>query len=42
MWKLTTGCKPFVNVEHGTNLIIKIIDGKRPEITDDTPEFFAS
>ena len=42
MWELTTGCKPFANVEHGTSLICKIINGKRPEITDDTPEYYAS
>src|SRR5205814_1674157 len=40
MWELTTGCKPFANVEHNINLIYKIIDGKRPEITEDTPECF--
>ncbi|CAB4425966.1 unnamed protein product [Rhizophagus irregularis] len=38
MWELTTGCKPFANVEHGIDLIIKIIDGARPEITEDTIE----
>ena len=42
MWELTTGCKPFDNVEHDINLIYKIIDGKRPEITSDTPECFAN
>jgi serine/threonine protein kinase len=42
MWELTTGCKPFANVEHDISLIYKIIDGKRPEITNDTPECFAS
>src|SRR2546421_261269 len=42
MWELTTGCKPFPNVEHDVNLIYEIIDGKRPEITDDTPEWFAN
>src|ERR1041384_3590845 len=42
MWELTTGCKPFANVEHNTELIYKIIDGKRPEITNDTPECFAA
>jgi len=41
MWELTTGCKPFANIEHDTDLIYKIIDGKRPEITNDTPEEFA-
>ncbi|PKK69913.1 kinase-like protein, partial [Rhizophagus irregularis] len=42
MWELTTGCKPFANVEHDVGLIYKIIDGKRPNITDDTPEDFAN
>jgi serine/threonine protein kinase len=41
MWELTTGCKPFANVEHDHILIYKIIDGERPEITEDTPEFYA-
>ncbi|PKC06664.1 kinase-like protein [Rhizophagus irregularis] len=38
MWELTTGCKPFANVEHDHNLIFNIIDGVRPEITEDTPQ----
>ena len=42
MWELTTGCKPFANVDHDTNLIYKIIDGERPKITDDTPEDFVN
>ena len=42
MWELTTGCKPFANTDHDIDLIYKIIDGKRPEITDDTPECFAN
>ncbi|CAB5208741.1 unnamed protein product [Rhizophagus irregularis] len=41
MWELTTGCKPFSNVEHDINLVYKILDGERPEITEDTPECFA-
>ncbi|PKC72055.1 kinase-like protein [Rhizophagus irregularis] len=41
MWELTTGYKPFSNVEHNMNLIYEIINGKRPEITDDTPKCFA-
>ena len=41
MWEFTTGCKPFADVEHDHNLIYQVIDGKRPEITDDTPECFA-
>ncbi|PKC12167.1 kinase-like protein, partial [Rhizophagus irregularis] len=42
MWELTTGCKPFANVEHDINLIFKIFDGERPEITEDTPECYAN
>src|SRR5438034_747166 len=42
MWELTTGCKPFANIEHDVNLIYEIIDGKQPEITNDTPECFAN
>ncbi|CAB4446060.1 unnamed protein product [Rhizophagus irregularis] len=42
MWELTTGCKPFSNVEHDINLVYKILDGERPEITKDTPKRFAS
>ncbi|EXX68273.1 Sps1p [Rhizophagus irregularis DAOM 197198w] len=42
MWELTTGCKPFADVEHNIDLIYEIIDGKRPEITNDTPECFAN
>jgi len=41
MWELTTGLQPFANIEHDTDLIYEIIDGKRPEITNDTPEDFA-
>ena len=42
MWECTTGCKPFANIEHDHNLIYDIIDGKRPEITNDTPECYAN
>ncbi|RGB41549.1 kinase-like domain-containing protein [Rhizophagus diaphanus] len=42
MWELTTGCKPFSNVEHDINLIFKILDGGRPKITEDTPECYAN
>ncbi|GBB98720.1 hypothetical protein RclHR1_00330047 [Rhizophagus clarus] len=41
MWELTTGCKPFANVEHDINLILRILDGERPEITEDTPGCYA-
>jgi hypothetical protein len=42
MWELTTGCKPFANVNHDIHLIYKILDGKRPKITNDTPECYAN
>ncbi|RHZ43808.1 hypothetical protein Glove_853g12 [Diversispora epigaea] len=38
MWELTTGHKPFHDQEHGPKIILDILDGKRPEITKDTPE----
>ncbi|PKY27096.1 hypothetical protein RhiirB3_528991 [Rhizophagus irregularis] len=41
MWELTAGCRPFAGIDFDTDLIYKIIDGKRPEITDDTPKCFA-
>jgi serine/threonine protein kinase len=41
IWELTTGCKPFSNIEHDSEFIYEIIDGKRPKITNDTPEYFA-
>ncbi|CAI2161747.1 17058_t:CDS:2 [Funneliformis geosporum] len=42
MWEFTTGCKPFSEFEHDIHLIINIINGKRPEITQDTPEIYAN
>ncbi|RHZ58784.1 hypothetical protein Glove_368g33 [Diversispora epigaea] len=38
MWELTTGHKPFHDQEYGPKLILDILDGKKPEITKDTPE----
>ncbi|RHZ61689.1 hypothetical protein Glove_346g180 [Diversispora epigaea] len=38
MWQMTSGHKPFHDQEHGPKLILDILDGKRPEITEDTPE----
>ncbi|RHZ61650.1 hypothetical protein Glove_346g134 [Diversispora epigaea] len=38
MWQLTSGHRPFHDQEHGPKLILDILDGKRPEITEDTPE----
>src|SRR5207253_2836205 len=41
MWEFTTGKKPFHNRPHDHHLILDILKGKRPQITDDTPEFYA-
>src|SRR5437773_4334184 len=41
MWTYTTGKKPFYNISHDQHLILNILEGKRPEITKDTPEFYA-
>ncbi|RHZ75538.1 hypothetical protein Glove_213g48 [Diversispora epigaea] len=42
MWELTSGHRPFHNQEHGPKLILDILDGKRPEITEDTPEHWVN
>ena len=43
MWELTTGREPFANnVEHNIDLIYNIINGQRPEITNDTPKCFVN
>ncbi|GBB91904.1 hypothetical protein RclHR1_19340003 [Rhizophagus clarus] len=42
MWELTTGCKPFENVNHYFHIILKVLNGERPKITEDTTEFFAN
>ncbi|GBC18024.2 kinase-like domain-containing protein [Rhizophagus irregularis DAOM 181602=DAOM 197198] len=42
MWELTTGRRPFDNVKNDVTLILEIIDGKRPEITNDTPKCFSN
>ncbi|RHZ57511.1 hypothetical protein Glove_386g17 [Diversispora epigaea] len=39
---MTSGHRPFHDQEHGPKLILDILDGKRPEITDDTPECWAN
>src|SRR6266480_3687186 len=41
MWEHTTGKKPFYARSHDHHLILDILEGKRPEITEDTPEFYA-
>ena len=41
MWEHTTGKKPFHDRPHDHYLMIDILNGERPQITDDTPEFYA-
>ena len=41
MWEHTTGRKPFHDRPHNHCLITDILKGERPQITDDTPEFYA-
>ena len=41
MWEFTIGKKPFHNRPHNYILISDILKGERPQITDDTPEFYA-
>src|SRR5438132_7052930 len=41
MWEFTTGRKPFHDRSHNHILISDILKGERPQITDDTPEFYA-
>ena len=42
MWEFTTGKKPFHDRPHDHYLMLDILNGKRPQITDDTPEFYAN
>src|ERR1051325_6698310 len=42
MWEHTTGKKPFHDRSHDHYLMLDILEGERPEITEDTPEFFAN
>ena len=39
--EFTTGKKPFHDRQHNHILITDILKGERPQITDDTPEFYA-
>src|SRR6266487_1597745 len=41
MWEFTTGRKPFHDRPHDQYLMLDILKGERPQITDDTPEFYA-
>src|SRR6266511_2369294 len=40
MWEFTTGKKPFYDRSHNHCLILDILNGERPQITEDTPEFY--
>ena len=40
MWEFTTGKKPFHDRPHDEYLMLDILKGERPQITDDTPEFY--
>ena len=41
MWEHTAGRKPFHDRSHNHYLMLNILKGERPQITDDTPEFYA-
>src|SRR6266545_2532376 len=41
MWELTTGKKSFHDRPHDQYLILDILRRERPQITDDTPKFYA-
>ena len=41
MWEHTTGKKPFHDRPHNSSLISDILNEERPQVTDDTPEFYA-
>ena len=41
MQEHTTGKKPFHDRSHNHILISDILNGERPQITDDTPEFYS-
>jgi serine/threonine protein kinase len=41
LWEHTTGKKPFHDRSHNHLLISDILNGERPQITDDTPEGYA-
>jgi len=41
MWEHTTGKRPFHDRPHDQYLMLDILKGERPQITDDTPKFYA-
>jgi len=40
MWEITSGEKPFQEFNHDTELAVQISKGARPQITEDTPQFY--
>ena len=40
MWEVTSREKPFLEIEHDKNLALRIFNGLRPTITDDTPQYY--
>jgi len=40
MWEISSGEKPFYEMKHDTHLALRICQGRRPEITKDTPPFY--
>ncbi|CAG8452390.1 18284_t:CDS:2 [Acaulospora morrowiae] len=42
MWELSSGELPYQSIPHDKKLAEEICDGKRPEITRDTPKFYAN
>ncbi|RGB23072.1 hypothetical protein C1646_729287, partial [Rhizophagus diaphanus] len=37
MWKISSGQTPFINYEHENDIVMNIINGKRPKIVPGTP-----
>ena len=40
MWEISSGEKPFHEMKHDSHLALRICQGRRPEITKDTPPFY--
>ncbi|EXX68456.1 uncharacterized protein OCT59_028595 [Rhizophagus irregularis] len=42
LWQISSGYKPFYKVDHGANLILSILNGKREEIIDGTSDKYSN
>src|SRR6266487_3381720 len=40
MWEISSEEKPFHDIVHDKQLALRILKGLRPEITEDTPQFY--